>query len=164
MYSKNKEANKLIEEFMLLANKKVAELFKKAKKEPGVYRIHDVPDKEKLKALKFTTLITAGLALVLLVLKNTLFDFSGAADGRYIEAYGPNFISALKADRISFFTSDTIRTLVLVLLAAGAIYLYLKEKLSEKLIIKTRSAKSPDFAEHRTLRIKALQTFSFIIK
>ena len=90
---------------------------------------------EKLRALKFTTLITAGLALVLLVLKNTLFDFSGAADGRYIEAYGPNFISALKADRISFFTSDTIRTLVLVLLAAGAIYFYLKEKLSEKLII-----------------------------
>ena len=37
---------------MLLANKKVAELFKKLKKEPSVYRIHDAPDKEKLKALK----------------------------------------------------------------------------------------------------------------
>ena len=37
---------------MLLANKKVAELFKRLKKEPSVYRIHDVPDKEKLKALK----------------------------------------------------------------------------------------------------------------
>ena len=90
---------------------------------------------EKLKALKFTTLITAGIALVLLVLKNSLFEFSGAGDGRYIEAYGPNFISALKADRISFFTNDTIRTLVLVLLAAGAIYFYLKEKLSEKIIV-----------------------------
>ena len=52
VFKKNKEANKLIEEFMLLANKKVAELFKKLKKEPSVYRIHDVPDKEKLKALK----------------------------------------------------------------------------------------------------------------
>ena len=62
--------------------------------------------------LKFTTLITAGLALVLLVLKNTLLDFSGAADDRYIEAYGPNFLSALKADRISFFTSDTMRMLM----------------------------------------------------
>ncbi len=37
---------------MLLANKKVAELFKKLKKEPSVYRIHDVPDNEKLKKLK----------------------------------------------------------------------------------------------------------------
>ena len=52
IFKESKEANKLIEEFMLLANKKVAELFKKLKKEPSVYRIHDVPDKEKLKALK----------------------------------------------------------------------------------------------------------------
>jgi len=52
IFKENKEANKLIEEFMLLANKKVAELFKRLKKEPSVYRIHDVPDKEKLKALK----------------------------------------------------------------------------------------------------------------
>jgi ribonuclease R len=52
IFKENKEANKLIEEFMLLANKKVAELFKKAKKEPGVYRIHDAPDNEKLKVLK----------------------------------------------------------------------------------------------------------------
>ena len=90
---------------------------------------------EKLKALKFTTLITAGLALVFLLLKNTLFDFSGEGDGRYLEAYGPNFISALKADRISFFTYDTIRTLILVLIAAGVIYYFLKEKLSEKIVI-----------------------------
>jgi len=52
IFKENKEANKLIEEFMLLANKKVAELFKKEKKEPGVYRIHDAPDNEKLKVLK----------------------------------------------------------------------------------------------------------------
>lgn len=90
---------------------------------------------EKLKALKFTTLITAGLALVFLLLKTTLFDFSGEGDGRYLEAYGPNFISALKADRISFFTYDTIRTLILVLIAAGVFYYFLKEKLSEKIVI-----------------------------
>tara|TARA_Y100000588_G_scaffold378408_1_gene458855 strand:+ start:129 stop:2072 length:1944 start_codon:yes stop_codon:yes gene_type:complete len=52
IFKENKEANKLIEELMLLANKKVAEIFKRLKKEPSVYRIHDVPDKEKLKALK----------------------------------------------------------------------------------------------------------------
>ena len=52
IFKENKQANKLVEEYMLLANKKVAELFKKLKKEPSVYRIHDVPDKEKLKNLK----------------------------------------------------------------------------------------------------------------
>ena len=47
-----KEANHLVEEFMLLANKKVAELIGKTadKKEPKtfVYRIHDEPNPEKL--------------------------------------------------------------------------------------------------------------------
>lgn len=47
------DAHKLIEEFMLLANKKVAEyVFNLKKSEPRntmVYRIHDAPDPEKLK-------------------------------------------------------------------------------------------------------------------
>ncbi len=48
----SKEANKLIEEFMLLANKKVAEHIGKVgkgkKAKAFVYRIHDEPDKDKL--------------------------------------------------------------------------------------------------------------------
>ncbi len=51
-----KEANFLIEEFMLLANKRVAEHVGKIKKgaeaKPFVYRVHDLPDPEKLKTLK----------------------------------------------------------------------------------------------------------------
>jgi len=47
-----KDAHKLIEEFMLLANKKVAEYVYKLKKRPPkntmVYRIHDAPDPEKV--------------------------------------------------------------------------------------------------------------------
>lgn len=53
------ESNKLIEEFMLLANKKVAEFIGKKKKEEKpktfVYRVHDKPDKEKLE--NFTDII-----------------------------------------------------------------------------------------------------------
>lgn len=48
VYTKeSKDANKLIEEFMLLANKKVAEFIFKQKK-TFVYRIHDEPDMDKL--------------------------------------------------------------------------------------------------------------------
>ena len=50
-----KDANKLIEEFMLLANKAVAEKIGKVakgqKSRTFVYRIHDVPDTEKLERL-----------------------------------------------------------------------------------------------------------------
>ena len=46
------EANWLIEEFMLLANKGVAEFVAKECKKTFVYRVHDEPDQEKLGALR----------------------------------------------------------------------------------------------------------------
>jgi len=49
LLKEQKEANKLIEEFMLLANKKVAAFIgSKQQPKPFVYRIHDNPDPEKL--------------------------------------------------------------------------------------------------------------------
>jgi len=54
-FKESKEANHLIEEFMLLANKAVAEAIgrvpKGKKAKTFVYRIHDVPDPEKLDTL-----------------------------------------------------------------------------------------------------------------
>ena len=51
-FKESKDANKLIEEFMLLANRKVAEFIGKMKpKKTFVYRIHDDPDPDKLMAL-----------------------------------------------------------------------------------------------------------------
>ncbi|WP_298755543.1 ribonuclease R [uncultured Psychroserpens sp.] len=50
-FKTSKDANKLIEEFMLLANKKVGEFIGKQKK-TFVYRIHDEPDDSKLAALQ----------------------------------------------------------------------------------------------------------------
>ncbi|MGL4584538.1 MAG: ribonuclease R [Flavobacterium sp.] len=50
-FKQSKEANHLIEEFMLLANRKVSEFIGKQKK-TFVYRIHDEPDQEKLFGLQ----------------------------------------------------------------------------------------------------------------
>jgi ribonuclease R/exosome complex exonuclease DIS3/RRP44 len=51
-FKEAKDSNKLIEEFMLLANRKVAEFIGKQKPtKTFVYRIHDQPDEEKLLAL-----------------------------------------------------------------------------------------------------------------
>jgi ribonuclease R len=69
-WKENKESNQLIEEFMLLANKKVAELIGKPKKSQEedatdfnppaktnprtfVYRIHDKPNQEKLESFSY---------------------------------------------------------------------------------------------------------------
>jgi ribonuclease R/exosome complex exonuclease DIS3/RRP44 len=55
-FKKSKDANKLIEEFMLLANRKVAEFIglsqKKATNKTFIYRVHDEPDVEKLASLQ----------------------------------------------------------------------------------------------------------------
>ncbi|MDA9627995.1 ribonuclease R, partial [Flavobacteriaceae bacterium] len=55
-FKESKDANKLIEEFMLLANRKVAEFIGKEKSKPTnktfIYRVHDEPDIEKLAALQ----------------------------------------------------------------------------------------------------------------
>lgn len=51
-FKTSKDANKLIEEFMLLANKKVATFIgKREPKHTFVYRIHDEPNDDKLNAL-----------------------------------------------------------------------------------------------------------------
>ncbi|MFC0604349.1 YfhO family protein [Winogradskyella pulchriflava] len=89
----------------------------------------------KLKALKYTVAITAGLALVFLLFKSVLFDFEGLRDDQYIEAYGREFINSIIEDRKALFTTDTIRTLILVLLSAGTVFLFLKKKLSETLVV-----------------------------
>lgn len=52
-FKTSKDANKLIEEFMLLANRKVSEFIgKQAPKKTFVYRVHDEPDESKLAALQ----------------------------------------------------------------------------------------------------------------
>ncbi|WP_445736386.1 ribonuclease R [Mariniflexile sp.] len=52
-FKTSKDANKLIEEFMLLANRKVSEFVgKKDPKKTFVYRVHDEPDESKLANLQ----------------------------------------------------------------------------------------------------------------
>ncbi len=56
-FKESKDSNKLIEEFMLLANKRVAEFIGKVKSEKQaktfVYRIHDRPDPDKLDSFNY---------------------------------------------------------------------------------------------------------------
>ena len=90
---------------------------------------------EKLKALKYTVGITAGLAIMFYVLKGSLFDFVGNRDGMLLENYGPDFLKMIKEQRESLFTTDVLRTLVFVLLSAATLWMYLKDKLKENVVL-----------------------------
>ncbi|PKA84039.1 membrane protein YfhO [Ulvibacter sp. MAR_2010_11] len=85
----------------------------------------------KKKALLFATGIAGGAALVFLLFKSSLFDFASPYDTYFLEDLGLPFVEAMREDRMSLMTSDTIRSLVFVLLAATSLWLFLKAKLKE---------------------------------
>lgn len=103
----------------------------------GLYRLFNEFEKpeEKEEALKWATIITGGLALLFLIFKSTLFNFSGGNDAIYVQQMGADFVRALKEDRKAIFTADTIRSLVFVLLSAALIWLYLKQKAGKNLVV-----------------------------
>ena len=89
----------------------------------------------KLDALKKSLSIVAGLTLMFLVFKNTLFDFVGINDGQYQQYYGASFVEALRSDRSAIFTSDALRTLFYILTAGALILAYLKQKIAQNTTI-----------------------------
>ncbi len=92
-FKKSKDANKLIEEFMLLANKRVAEFIgkpKHGKPKTFVYRIHDEPNQEKLLSLanfvkKFGYNLSAEGKNVSNSINQLLNDVKGKNEGNMIE-------------------------------------------------------------------------------
>ena len=94
----------------------------------------DVVD-TRLKALKYTTIITGGLALILLLFKGMFFKFAGANDPYYIENFGMDFIDAVRDDRKAIYVQETIKTILLVVLTAALIWAYLKKKISEHIVL-----------------------------
>jgi hypothetical protein len=103
----------------------------------GLARLFDSEEKNevKLKSLKQTTNIVGGLALIFLIFKVSLLDFVGANDGYFRQNYGQEFVNAVMEDRKAIFTQDALRTLILVLLSAGTLFMFLKNNLSKTMVI-----------------------------
>ncbi|HEU0136848.1 MAG TPA: YfhO family protein [Flavobacterium sp.] len=87
-------------------------------------------NEHRLKALYKAAGVFFGLILMLFLFKGQ-FDFAGGNDSYYMQSYGPEFVDALKVDRSSLFSADLLRSAFLVLLAAGALWMYLKGKFAQ---------------------------------
>jgi len=104
----------------------------------GLVRLFNDYEKEedKQKALKYTVFATAGIAVLFFLGKAIgVFDFVGGNDAYYRQEAGLEFVDAVRADREMLFTKDTLRTLLLVMISAGTIFLFLKKKLNETKVI-----------------------------
>jgi hypothetical protein len=87
-----------------------------------------VSKEKKKQSLLFAGIITAGIALLFMILGGFIFDFTGGND-TYYDSMISGFSKALIQDRTSFLFNDSLRSLVLVGLAVGVLWLFIKEKL-----------------------------------
>lgn len=93
-----------------------------------------VPAVIKLRALKISFFIVGGLAVLLLLIKG-LFDFTAINDANLAQYYGDEILSMIRRDREAVYINDTIRSFVYVLLAALALWLYIKERVGKNLVL-----------------------------
>jgi hypothetical protein len=93
---------------------------------------------KKLTALKTSFFIVIGLGITLFLIKS-VFDFTGLNDNTYQKYFGDEVMTMIKRDREAVYVNDTIRSLIYVLLAGLAIWLYLKGRLKKNVVILTLS-------------------------
>ena len=90
-----------------------------------------VKEEDKKKALYYSTGILGGITILFILFKSTLFDFASPYDPYFMEDLGLPFVNAMREDRMSLMTSDSIRSLVFVLLTAGTLWFFLRKRLKE---------------------------------
>ncbi|TMU56319.1 YfhO family protein [Flagellimonas algicola] len=89
--------------------------------------------KELLKKLKQSVLVVLGV-IVLVFISMGFFDFEGLRDETYRQNFGDTFLYVLESDRQAVYISDTIRSLIYVLLAATVLWFFIKDKVGKNLM------------------------------
>lgn len=100
----------------------------------GLYAFFNSDKEKQWDSLKKAGMVSLGLVVLLFLLKG-MFSFAGGSDDIYIQNYGPEFMEALRADRKAMFSADLLRSGFFILLAAGVLWLYNKQKLKQSTAI-----------------------------
>lgn len=100
----------------------------------GLQSFFNLEKEARFKALWQSAGIAFGIIAALFLLKGS-FSFAGANDGYFSETYGPAFVDALKSDRMTLYSADLLRSGFFILLAAGVLWLFIKEKFTQNTAI-----------------------------
>ena len=93
------------------------------------FKAKDEP-KTQQKALIQTGVFGLGVILILVIAKG-FFHFSGSSDNYFMETYGPDFVDALKEDRMSLYSADLLRSGFFIVVTFGVLWLFIKNKFSQ---------------------------------
>jgi len=88
---------------------------------------------EKQKPLQLAFYIVGGLTLVFAFMPSLFFDFVGGQDANLAKSGWP--IDALQSDRAGLLSADAWRSFIFIALTFGAMWMFLKNKLSSKYVI-----------------------------
>lgn len=91
-----------------------------------------ISSEQKLKALKLATYIVGGLALFFTAFGKFIFEFNGQSDSS-LDQMIVGLSDEIINDRKAMFFSDSLRSLILVILSVGVLWSFLKNKLTYNL-------------------------------
>lgn len=100
----------------------------------GLQSFFQLDQDQQKKGLLQTTIFGVGVMVILFFAKG-MFNFSGSGDEYFLKSYGPGFVDALKADRKTMYSADLLRSTFFILLVAGALWLFVKNKLAQQTTI-----------------------------
>ncbi|WP_396185561.1 YfhO family protein [Flavobacterium sp.] len=86
------------------------------------------------KALWQSGAVSMGILLLLFLCKG-MFNFSGINDGYYLESYGPQFMEALKSDRMTLYSADLLRSGFFIMVSLGVLWLFIKNRFAQNTTI-----------------------------
>jgi Bacterial membrane protein YfhO len=89
---------------------------------------------DKLKALKWSSIIIGGLAVFFTLAGSNLFAFESFRDPGF-ENMLKGFSDVLIEDRRTIFFQDSLRSLIAVVVTAGILWLYLDEKINKNTVL-----------------------------
>lgn len=102
----------------------------------GLHRFFNdsLNEDKKQKKLFIAFGILALLFIILYLFSGSLFNLRSAAEGQ-MAIEQPEILNAIKEDRLTILKSDVLRSLLFVIAVGGALWLALKKKISENIVI-----------------------------
>lgn len=96
-------------------------------------------DVENRKKSLLRTVLTVGIVLVILLFGGFVAKFESPIDSSLIQmfsqmgekSFGPDFVDALQMDRKTMYFADLLRSTFFILITAGALWFFVKNKLSQ---------------------------------
>jgi hypothetical protein len=94
---------------------------------------HVAVKSKKLRSLNLAFYIVGGLSLIFALMPSLFFDFVGGQDANLAKNGWP--IDALQSDRSGLLSADAWRSFTFIALTFGAMWMFLKNKISSKYVI-----------------------------